>query len=369
MRSINTDIMMPRLVTTFMDWETPIPYVSLRDVDTILDDDVLHYYDAFHIDIMDDLFDQKGRPGCVVNDLWSAIEWPGGPPVYTCPAWLVKQIRMFRQDRIPLADSVNTEYACNFMINKKQVNRFIMLKLMELFDLDCTYSYSGKFRDFNMSIIIEEMRTLDLPSMMTRQQRGFLLAPVKLPQRWIEYVGEMPPVDLSLGQEDPDSWKYYGGNTWSWVNGLHDIFEKSAISLITESVAYQRGSVFTEKTAFALMGLTLPIWVGGYGQAHEWARLGFDIFDDVIDHSYQYRGTLIERCWWAVKSNIDLLRDRDRAAKLRSDMMPRLLANRDLLMTEHINDQCWDMVESWPESVRDTGGALIKAIYLVPKNS
>jgi hypothetical protein len=357
-----------RLITTFIGWETSIPHETLHDVDVIDSNDVFHVYDAFQTAALDRFWPQRGRAGYVVNDLWSAIEWPGGPPVYTCPAWLVQQIRMFRQDRIPLIDSVTTEYACNFMINKKQVNRYLMLKLQEMFDLDCTYSYSGKFRGYDMSTIIQELESLDWQDMMTQRQRGFLLAPVELPQRWIEYTGEMPPENPDKDKDDPLSWKYYGGNTWSWVNGLHDIFEKSAISLITESVAYDRGAVFTEKTAFSVMGLTLPIWVGGYGQAAEWEKLGFDIFDDVIDHSYQYRDTLFERCWWAVKSNLDLLRDRERAAQLRSSMMPRLLANRDLLMSDHVRDRCWDMVESWPQEIRDTGGALIKAVYLAPEN-
>ena len=98
----------------------------------------------------------------------------------------------------------------------------------------------------------------------------------------------------------------------------------------------QRGSVFTEKTLYSVLGLTFPIWVGGYNQAKEWNRLGFDTFDDIIDHSYQDYDTLIERCYFAISNNIELLSNREKVAQVRNSLKDRLMQNCEMLLQNHL---------------------------------
>ena len=38
----------------------------------------------------------------------------------------------------------------------------------------------------------------------------------------------------------------------------------------------------------SLYGCCFPIFCGGYRLAEQLTRIGFDVFDDIIDHSYQY---------------------------------------------------------------------------------
>ena len=63
---------------------------------------------------------------------------------------------------------------------------------------------------------------------------------------------------------------------------------------------------------------------------------GFDVFSDVIDHSYQYYNTALERCYHAIHDNIDILIDVDRAKELRKRHWHRLQRNQDLLIQQNL---------------------------------
>jgi hypothetical protein len=53
---------------------------------------------------------------------------------------------------------------------------------------------------------------------------------------------------------------------------------------------------FTEKTAKAFLMLQLPIFVAAPGYVNELRNLGFDLFDDIIDHSYDKEDFINKRC-------------------------------------------------------------------------
>jgi hypothetical protein len=123
----------------------------------------------------------------------------------------------------------------------------------------------------------------------------------------------------------------YGNNAWVWNNIVGDIFSKSAVSLISESISYEKIINYTEKTLYSMAGLTFPIWVGGYKQADLWKQHGFDTFDDVINHDYQYYDTLLERCFYAINDNLQILTDLDYARDKKQQNMERLKQNWSLL--------------------------------------
>ena len=130
------------------------------------------------------------------------------------------------------------------------------------------------------------------------------------------------------------------------------MFLSSAISLITESLRFEKAATFTEKTIYSVLGLTFPIWVGGYNQATEWKNIGFDVFDDIIDHSYQSHDTLIERCYYAFANNLDLLSNKDKSAKLRLLCKVRLLKNRKLLLNNHLGIIANNKISTYPQELQ-----------------
>ena len=91
---------------------------------------------------------------------------------------------------------------------------------------------------------------------------------------------------------------------------------------------------------------------GNLFQAQAWKQCGFDTFDDIIDHSYQYRPTLIERCWYAIKLNLELLKNKDLLAQLRNKHLSRLYNNRDLLISGQLRKHNNTVISTWPDYVQ-----------------
>ena len=295
---------------------------NLDRVTTITDNDVVLRSDTFNQQDLEEIL-QKGRPRYFVSDVFSQAYF-NDIEIVCLPLFAAAETkRILSQSN--MSDEFITDFAFNFMINKKQINRFLCVKLVECFDLkDFDYTWSGVDNNFDMSPILAELDSLGDQSFMDDLTKSCMMQSIKLLPRYIEHPGQIVN-NVQIGN--------YGGNTWTWNNGLQNMFSKSAISLITESVAWQKASIFSEKTLFSVLGLTFPIWIGGYEQAKEFANLGFDTFDDIIDHSYQSYDTLIQRCFYAVEKNKHLLSDKALVTELRLKNKHRLLANREFLIT------------------------------------
>ena len=311
---------------------------NLAGISKLTGNDVLHIYDVFDQQYLNWIL-TKGNPKYIVND---HITWFDNIKLYSLPLFIEKQTK-FITNGIQFTNEIKTSNCFNFIINKKGINRFLCIKFVELFKLhDFDYTWSAVDRTFDMNIIIDELNALT-KLILTPEEKSFILAPIKLEKRFIEFPGQKIN-NSSIGN--------YGGNAWTWKNGLQDIFLNSAISLITETVNYQRASVFTEKTLYSVLGLTFPIWIGGYNQASEWRRLGFDTFDDVIDHSYQSYDTLIERCYYAFTRNLSLLSDKNTTKELRLVHKDRLFKNRELLLQNHLGKFVDQEISKFPEDLQ-----------------
>ena len=293
---------------------------------------ILHINDTFDEVFFQEICDLAQRfPDVVINDHMSINNVvPSLSHKIFLPLFAASNARRFRT--VQITHDIETNYSFNFMINKKTINRYLCIRMIEILGLtDYTYTWSGAGRDHNLTKIIQELDSLESQSPVTAEQRSLLLSPIGIQPRFF-FPNETVVVPATFYIDIHQ----IGGQIEAWTMGLKDIFNQSAVSLITESVEYQQESAFTEKTLYSVLGLNFPIWVGGFDQAKRWQQLGFDIFDDVINHDYQNRGTLFERCWYAIKDNLEILRDRDLAASLRCQHRDRLLANRDRLLNDQL---------------------------------
>lgn len=275
-----------------------------------------------------------------------------GVDFYCIPYWVRFQARKFQAET-----NVNpiTRQCFSFNINKKQINRYLLIKMVEWFNLTSfSYTWSGIGRSMDMTHIIQEWQNLNDP--FTENFKAFLLNSAKLPTYFLDVTTSQP-----INVDYESFYGNYGDNVATWNNFIQQQNYDSAISLIAESIRYDKIAGFTEKTLYSVLGLNFPIWIGGYGQADQWHKMGFDVFDDVIDHSYQYFDTLIERIYWAFKLNLDMLSNIDYAREKRIKCLDRLIDNRRLLHNDYLTTYIEQQENQLPPELVD---AILKNQYV-----
>lgn len=315
-------------------------------------DVALHVNDVFEPEDIDNILHARKNFRYFVPDHYTYIDRNIIPysqfDVFCLPAWLERTMTLWHQSEFD-SEQLDTQYCFNFAANKKTLNRYLMIKLIEIFALkDYDYTWSGNGREFNLASVIEQLDGMGDFPILDSDQRAQLLSPIMILEKFL-----ISNIDIGKPAQIPgESFWRVGSYRSGWDHGLRSLFENSAVSLITESHTMNRACMFSEKTLHSVFGLTFPIWIGGYRQALEWERLGYDSFSDVIDHSYQECDTLIERCYRAFELNLPMLTDRDLAHQHRVQHLERLVANRNLVLSDHLRNFNNALAESAPTDLR-----------------
>jgi hypothetical protein len=84
------------------------------------------------------------------------------------------------------------------------------------------------------------------------------------------------------------------------------------------------------------------IWPGGWKTAEVAEKIGIDVFNDIIDHSYQYIEHPGQRVVEAILRNLNFLKNMELQATLRNQNIDRFNSNLELvrnldLLSEKIN--------------------------------
>lgn len=187
------------------------------------------------------------------------------------PTLLARETQEFKSQNISV-NWTNKHCCFNFMINKPRPHRRLLLQLLNKYNL-ITDAYSLCWQENVYST---------------------------LPARSFKLNGQSQLGDSIRNGNNQNAQVY---------NKLlrQNVFEPSAVSLITEPAYYEQETIVTEKTLMAIWGGTVPIWIGGWGIPAYMQSLGFDIFDDIVDHGYQYLDNPADRCEQAITRNIELL--------------------------------------------------------------
>lgn len=316
---------------------------SRQPINEPVDDYILHNWDVLYPEHILPTINKHGNPKYIFTDGMATFNTKiNDLPVYAVDAWLENEMNNFVENNIIVPTHYQTKHCANFVINKKQINRWVTIKLCEIFNVDYDYTWSGIGKSFDLSLFINEKQTLSDNTLDEYWDQ--ILPSVTTSEKWIDVDGDVTS-DLSHVN--------YISNTDVWNSGLNDIMTNTAVSLITESLVDQNAATFSEKTVFALYGLTFPIWVGGVNMATEWENKGFDIFNDVIDHSYQSMPTLLERCFYAIYLNREILTDINLAKELRNKMKDRLFENQCKLTPEIFKNYNRSVIETWPVELQE----------------
>ena len=301
---------------------------------TLTADDILIWFDVIYQEELAEVICLNGTPGLLVSTAHVELLLDSCP-VQQYPWFLLNTCKDMAIAHV--YDYLPVNHCFNFLINKKQINRYLLLKLIDWFKLrSYDYTWSGIGTDMDLSGILAEFDQLsDNVILDLTKFKTHVLSPINyLPKKF--FANDSAKITRS-GVEN------YGSNVETWNQFLGPMVSQTAVSLITESIRHERYMVYTEKTIYAMQGLTFPIWVGGYAQARTWADKGFDVFDDVINHDYQYCNTLLERCTRAVADNLQILTDLNFAREQKLANLPRLRRNRELLVPvfEQQNQLFW----------------------------
>jgi hypothetical protein len=229
------------------------------------------------------------------------------------PMYITGETQDFINESIT-PDWKNKTYTFNFMINKPRISRKLLLVLIEKFKLE-NYTYSLPWKSNPYSKLAPSNYTFGIKRQLDQGvQQGSI------------------------------------NNAQTYTHLLQkNIFEPSCISLITEPSFLERETMHTEKTIMSIYAGTLPIWVGGWRLASTLRGMGFDVFDDIIDHSYEHMEDPWDRAYYAIERNIRLLKDFKCASSFISDNQHRLRNNINLVETNPFKKVCEQRQKEFPQ--------------------
>jgi hypothetical protein len=134
---------------------------------------------------------------------------------------------------------------------------------------------------------------------------------------------------LHGGQPAGDIYKEIGllDNSKNFDKSLREFFKHTAVDIVNETCCVEPGQYITEKYQHTIYGYNLPILITNYGGVSYLRDNGFDMFDDVIDHSYDTILNHSDRIMAAINLNLKLLKDKQYAIKAWKHVEKRMDAN------------------------------------------
>ena len=111
---------------------------------------------------------------------------------------------------------------------------------------------------------------------------------------------------------------------------LLDVYGSCAVNIVTETQYNTAPGIITEKTFMAMLAEQIPIVIGYPGIVQDCIELGFDMFTDIVDVSYDYLSN-DQRIQHALETNRDIILGKIDLAPYRE----RLCAQREFLLDDY----------------------------------
>ena len=128
---------------------------------------------------------------------------------------------------------------------------------------------------------------------------------------------------------DYDYTQYTYNNVDNFIN-LDYIYSTCAVNIVTETEYATAPGIISEKTFLAMAAEQIPVVIGHQGIVQHCQELGFDMFTDLVDISYDHMPNDV-RAEQAVLLNQDLVQGRIDLAPYRE----RLRAQREFLLDDY----------------------------------
>ncbi len=116
-------------------------------------------------------------------------------------------------------------------------------------------------------------------------------------------------------------------NAYNLDVNLRNYYRDTFVEIITETSFTEPCYLLTEKTLNSIYGCNFPILLSGQGAVEFLRTVGLDMFDDVIDHSYDQIADPIQRLYFAIERNKEILNNASLAKSLWLKNQDRFLKN------------------------------------------
>jgi hypothetical protein len=117
-----------------------------------------------------------------------------------------------------------------------------------------------------------------------------------------------------------DDYKIYSvgenDNVGNFKNKLTPYYQNTFVEIITETSYTEKCYNLTEKTLNSIYGCCFPILLCSAGSVDFLRSMGMDMFDDVVDHSYDSIEDPTDRLYKAVTDNLELLTNNQKTKEL-----------------------------------------------------
>lgn len=138
-----------------------------------------------------------------------------------------------------------------------------------------------------------------------------------------------------------DSYDIYpnidNNNSFNFQNSLINYYKKTFVEIIVETSFGEECFLITEKTANCFFGCSFPIWISSKGTVKFLRDLGLDVYDDIINHSYDNISHPVDRLIAAITDNISILQNPDVVKQLWIENKNRFYRNIDFLQNNFFN--------------------------------
>lgn len=136
---------------------------------------------------------------------------------------------------------------------------------------------------------------------------------------------------------------------------LRNLYENVFVEIVSETIFDKKYFGLSEKFLNSVYGCVFPIMIAGPGAIKFLDQLGFDMFHDIIDHSYDTISNPLDRLCSAIDLNSKLLTDSDYVKFLWKENQQRFINNVTFAKTQmydwHIQRAVEDFKKiSWNKS-------------------
>jgi len=124
--------------------------------------------------------------------------------------------------------------------------------------------------------------------------------------------------------------KTYKENSINFDDIFDILYAEAASVIVLEPVFWEHGSIITEKYLQAVLAKSVPL-INGYNVYNSLSKLGFDVFDDIIDTSSQYEKNPVLAVWNLLEKNKDFFYNSVDIVNNYPQIQQRLQNNIDLV--------------------------------------